>query len=67
MKRQKLISLRKEYGYSQYDMAKKLNITQSHYNQIENGKKKIFYDFAIKIAKIFHLKPDDIFYIENES
>lgn len=58
----KLKELRKEYKYNIYDMAKKLNITPSFYSQIENKKKRLFYDMAIKISAIFNMKPDDIFY-----
>ena len=32
------------------------------YCQIENGQRRLSYQMAVKIAKIFNLKPDDIFY-----
>ena len=44
------------------DMADKLGITASFYSQIENKKRRLFYDMAYDIAKIFNLKPDDLFY-----
>ena len=62
LKKEKLIKIRKENNLSQYDMAKKLNMTQSYYCQIELGQKKLTYQTALKIAKIFNKKPDDIFY-----
>ena len=58
----KLKKIRKEYGYSTKDMAFKLNISISYYSLIENKKRNLYYDLAIKIAKIFNLKPDDLFY-----
>lgn len=58
----KLKLLRKQYQYTVYDMALKLDITPSYYSQIENQKRRLYYDMAIKIANIFHKKPDQIFY-----
>ena len=57
----KLKQIRKEKGYTIYDMANKLGITASYYSQIENKKKRLFYDMAYKIADIFNMKPDSIF------
>lgn len=57
----KLKKIRKEHGYTIYDMANKLGITASYYSQIENKKKRLFYDMAYKIADIFNMKPDSIF------
>ncbi len=58
----KLKQIRKENKYTIYDMAKILKITPSFYSQIENKKKRLFYDMAFKISAIFNMKPDDIFY-----
>lgn len=58
---EKLKQIRKEKGYTIYDMAKQLGITASYYSQIENKKKRLFYDMACKIADIFNMKPDSIF------
>jgi len=58
----KLKKIRKKYKYTIYDMANLLNITPSFYSQIENKKKRLFYDMAIKISAIFNMKPDQIFY-----
>ena len=57
----KLKKLRKEYNYTIYDMAKKLNISSSHYSLLENKKRNLTYEMAIKIARIFYMKPDEIF------
>lgn len=61
----KLKEIRKKHNYTIYDMAKKLDITPSFYSQIENKKRRLFYDTAIKIAQIFNMKPDEIFYTKN--
>ena len=58
----KLKKLRKKKGITQKQIAEKLDITVSFYSQIENKKKKLYYDTAIKIADIFNMHPDDIFY-----
>lgn len=63
----KLKEIRKQYGYTIYDMGNFLGITASFYSQIENGKKRLFYDMAIKISYIFNMKPDDLFYSKNET
>lgn len=49
-------------GYSCRQMAMKLNISKTFYWQIENNKRRMSYDMAVKIAHVFKLKPDDIFY-----
>ena len=61
----KLKQIRKQNKYTIYDMAKKLKITPSFYSQIENKKRRLFYDTAIKISSIFNMKPDEIFYTKN--
>ena len=58
----KLQQYRKRYNYSCQDMADILNISKSFYWQIENGKRRLNYDTALKIAKIFKMKPDNLFY-----
>ena len=58
----KLQQYRKKYNYSCQDMADKLNISKSFYWQIENNKRRLSYDIAFKIAKIFKVKPDNLFY-----
>lgn len=61
----KLKQIRKENKYTIYDMAKILRITPSFYSQIENKKRRLFYDTAVKISAIFNMKPDEIFYTKN--
>lgn len=58
----KLKILREKNNYTVKDMAGMLNISPAHYCLIENKKRNLYYDMAIKISNIFNLKPDDIFY-----
>lgn len=60
----KLKEFRNKYSLSCQDMADKLGISKSFYWQIENKKRRLSYDNAIKIAKIFNVKPDELFYEE---
>lgn len=63
----KLKKLREDHNFTHAQMAGFLNISKSFYWQIENDKRKLSYDLAIKIAKIFNLQPDDLFYEECKS
>lgn len=47
---------------SYQNMADTLEISKTYYWQLENGKRRLNYELAKKIAAIFKLKPDDIFY-----
>ena len=58
----KLKSLRKDRKYTTQIMGEKLGISKPFYCQIENGKRRLTYEMAVKIAKIFNLKPDSLFY-----
>ena len=57
-----LKKLRIKYGYTIADMAKLVGLSPTYYWQIENQKRRLYYEVAIRIAKVFKLKPDDIFY-----
>lgn len=57
--------LREKKGLSYEDMAKKLGISKSYYWQIEHKNRRLSYEMAKDIAKIFELKPDDLFYEDN--
>lgn len=58
----KLIKIRKKHKYSCSYMAERLKISKPFYWQIENKKRGLSYLMAIKIAEIFDMRPDDIFY-----
>ena len=60
----KLKELRKAHNLSSREMSEKLCISKAFYSQIENRTRRLSYDMAIKIANIFELKPDEIFYEE---
>ena len=58
----KLKELRKQKKYTTNDMAEKLGISKPFYCQIENQKRRLSYEMAVKIAAIFKKKPYAIFY-----
>ncbi|NLL44880.1 MAG: helix-turn-helix transcriptional regulator [Mollicutes bacterium] len=58
---------RKEFNYSYKNMADMLKISKTYYWQLENKKRRMSYEMAVKIADIFNLKPDDLFYNEFKS
>lgn len=60
----KLEEFRTKNNFSCQDMADKLNISKSFYWQIEKRKRRLSYITACKIAKVFNVKPDIIFYEE---
>ncbi len=60
----KLKEIRMKNKYSCQKMAEILNISKPFYWQLENQKRKLSYVMAVKIAKIFKMKPDEIFYQE---
>ena len=57
-----LKKLRKDKKITIKELANILDITPSYYWQLENSKKRLFYEMAIKISDIFNMKPDEIFY-----
>lgn len=59
---ERLKELRKSKKFSHQYMADRLNISKPFYWQIEKGKRRLSYDMAVKIASIFKMKPDEIFY-----
>lgn len=63
----KLRKIRIEKKLTTREMAEKLSISKPFYCQIENRSRRLSYDMAVKISKIFKLKPDDIFYDDHIS
>ena len=59
-----LKKIRKKNKFTCEYMANHLKISKPFYWQIENGKRRLSYKMAVKIASVFNLKPDDIFYKE---
>lgn len=64
---EKLKKLRINKNYTTKNMADILHISKPFYWQLENNVRKLSYEMAVNIAKIFNLKPDDIFYEEFKS
>ena len=58
----RLKELRIKYNYTVAEMAKLCGLSPTYYWQIENNQRRLYYKVAVKIAKIFNMKPDDIFY-----
>ena len=58
----KLKRLRVEKGYSGIYIANIIGICKMYYYQLEKGERRLSYDMAIKIANIFDMKPDELFY-----
>lgn len=61
---QKLMSLREENQLSYQQMADKIGISKCYYWQLEHKKRRLYYDLAKKIALVFEMKPDEIFFDE---
>lgn len=51
-------------GLTVSEISKLIGISSTYYWQIENKQRRLYYELAIKIAKIFNKKPDEIFYEE---
>lgn len=58
----KLIELRSALNLTQYEIADKLNITQSAYAMYESGKRIPRDEIKITIANFFKLTVQEIFY-----
>ena len=58
----KLKELRIKHNYTIATMAKIIGISPTYYWQLENKQRRLYYNIAIKIAKVFNCKPDDIFF-----
>ena len=62
-----LTKLRKKNHLSMAEIADQLQISTAYYCQLETKKKRLSYDMAIKIANIFHLMPDDVFFDDEKN
>jgi len=59
---EKLKKLRIENKISYQTMGDLLGISKTFYWQIENDKRRLSYERASMIAKIFNVTPDELFY-----
>ena len=62
----KLKKLRLKNNYTSKYIAELLGISKPFYSQIENGRRRLTYDMAVRIATIFKMKPDEIFYEDHK-
>ncbi|GAX05406.1 hypothetical protein IWT25_00710 [Secundilactobacillus pentosiphilus] len=61
MIRSKLKNLREQKGWTYEYVGNLAGISKEAYWMIENGKRGLSYERAVKIASVFNLTPDDIF------
>ncbi len=54
--------LRKEKGLNLEDIARELNVSKAYVSMIETGKRSLDYEMAIQMAKIFDIRPDELFF-----
>ncbi|HKM11157.1 MAG: helix-turn-helix transcriptional regulator [Bacilli bacterium] len=57
-----LRTIRKSHRMTLADLANKIKVSKAYLSMIETGKRTLDYLLAIKIAAVFQLKPDQIFY-----
>jgi putative transcriptional regulator len=57
-----LRTIRKSHRMTLADLANKIKVSKAYLSMIETGKRTLDYLVAIKIAAVFQLKPDQIFY-----
>lgn len=60
----KLKELRTMNNLTVIEISKIIGISPTYYWQIENKQRRLYYELAVKIAKVFNKKPDEIFYEE---
>lgn len=58
----KLKQVRYRNKMTAQQVSNKVGISKSFYCQIENCKRRLTYDTAVKIASVFNVKPDYLFY-----
>ena len=54
--------LRKERGLNLEDIARELKVSKAYISMIETGKRSLDYEMAIQMARIFDIRPDEIFF-----
>jgi len=61
----KLKEMRTKEVLTCQEVADQVNISKEYYWMIENGKRRLTYELAVKIASVFKSSPDYIF-LDNE-
>lgn len=59
---EQLKRIREENQLTAQEVADKIGITKGYYSMIENGKRGLSYPIAVRIADVFGMKPDEIFF-----
>lgn len=62
----RLKEIRMKNNYTSKDIAEILGISKPFYSQIENGRRRLSYDMAVRIANIFKMMPDELFYEDHK-
>ena len=62
----RLKELRVEHGYTQTEIAEKLNIKQNTYSQYESGVRQIPLDSLVKLAALYDTSVDYVLYVTDE-
>ncbi|WP_078577360.1 helix-turn-helix transcriptional regulator [Salipaludibacillus agaradhaerens] len=57
----KLKQIRVQERLTCQQVADRIGVSKEHYWMIENGKRRLSYDLAVKIANVFKASPDYIF------
>lgn len=57
----KLKGIRNKEDLTYQEVANQVGISKEYYWMIENGKRRLTYELAVKIAKVFKSSPDYIF------
>lgn len=67
--REYLVTLRKEKNLTQKQLAEKLDISESYYNQIENGERQKRMDITVidRLSKALDISVNDIIRYESEA
>lgn len=64
MEREKLREVRFAHNKTLQQVADEIEVSKPYYWQIENGKRGLSYELAVKISSVFNMNPDDIFLFE---
>lgn len=59
--------LRAERNWSQADLAEKLDVSRQTINAIETGKYDLSLPLVFKIARLFHLSIEEVFFPEKDA
>lgn len=62
---EKLKAIRTEKELTYQQVADRIGVSKEYYWMIENGKRRLTYELAVKIANVFKSSPDYIF-LDNE-